>query len=45
MWLCGYYCKYLNEICCESLLNGMFVMFYQMVIVNGATSYVIKLHA
>jgi len=25
--ICGYYCKYDNELCYKALVNGIFVMF------------------
>ena len=36
--------KYHNELCYKALVNRMFVMFQQMVIVNTEVSYVVKLH-
>ena len=44
MSICGCYCKYRNELCYKSLVNSMFIMILQMVIVNTAMSCVIKFH-
>jgi len=42
--ICGCYFKYYNELCYKSTVNGMFVMFSAVDIVNTAMSCVIKLH-
>jgi len=41
--ICGCYCKYFNELCYKAPVNGIIVMSSIVVIVNTATSCVIKL--
>lgn len=43
MCRCGE-CKYHNDLCYKAPLNGIFVMFQEMVIVNAKTCSIINIH-
>lgn len=42
--ICGFYCKYHNDMCYKALVNNMIFMFSALVFVNTAMSCVVKLH-